>query len=216
MSKGTVRKIFFGAMLAAFSAASFSAPLIINGGFEVTPGTAIGGGGGWKYYDSSQVPGWDGSNIELWTELGITSYEGQNHAELNSHGANDGAWSIFQEFDTIQGQTYDVFFAYGARVGSASASEEAFKVEVDGLNSTLMDHVLMDHVVGSWSTYSGSFIADGSSATLKFTSVNSVYRTYGNFIDDVSVTATPIPGSLTLLTLGLAGLGAVRRKAKAK
>jgi len=214
MNKGTVRKIFFGAMLAAFSAVSFSANLIINGGFEDPTGTAIGGGGGWKYYSSSDVPGWDGSNIELWGTLGIESYEGKYHAELNAHGQSDNGvdpWSISQTFATTKGQTYNLFFAYGARLGSATDSNEAFRVDVDGLGFTLTDHI-----VGAWSTYSGSFVADGDFATLKFSSVAQDEWTYGNFLDDVSVTATPIPGSLTLLTLGLAGLGAVRRKAKAK
>ncbi len=213
MNKGTVRKIIFGAMLAGFSAVSFSANLIINGGFEDPTGTAIGGGGGWKYYSSSEVPGWDGSNIELWGTLGIESYEGDYHAELNAHGQsqNAGPWSISQTFATTKGQTYDLFFAYGARLGSATDSNEAFRVDVDGLGFTLTDHI-----VGAWSTYSGSFVADGDFATLKFSSVAQDKWTYGNFLDDVSVTATPIPGSLTLLTLGLAGLGAVRRKAKAK
>ena len=116
-----------------------------------------GGGRGWNYYNSADVPGWNGSNLELWGTLGINSYEGRYHAELNSHGPNNGAWSISQTFKTIAGQSYDLFFAYGARLGNAGASVESFSVEVDDLY-----YALQDHVVGNWSTYSDRFVASGT------------------------------------------------------
>ena len=213
MSKRIVRKVIIGSMLCALSAASAGASILINGGFEDPTGSAIGGGGGWKYYNSADVPGWDGSNIELWGTLGINSYEGGYHAELNAHGQeqNAGPWSISQTFATTAGQTYDLFFAYGARLGNGNGNEsnEEFRVRVDGL-----DFNLTDHVVGAWSTYHGSFVADDNFATLNFSSVAQDRWTYGNFLDDVRISPVPVPGSLVLLTIGLAGLGAIRKKAK--
>jgi hypothetical protein len=74
--------------------------------------------------------------------------------------------------------------------------------------------VLTDHVVGDWSIYSNSFIADGNTATLTFSSIDRHLWTYGNFLDNVRVSAVPEPETLALLALGLIGLGATRKKQK--
>ena len=54
---------------------------------------------------------WGVSNSALWGRLGIASYEGDYHLELNDHGQSDNgeAWSISQQFNTIVGQSYDFF-----------------------------------------------------------------------------------------------------------
>ncbi|MBL4631280.1 MAG: DUF642 domain-containing protein [Paraglaciecola sp.] len=213
MSNKLLNAVIIGSLLTFFSATSVNANLVVNGSFEVNAtGPSIGGGNGWKYYAANNLSGWDGSNIELWGTLGIDSYEGGYHAELNAHGQRrkNGAWSISQTFETIAGQSYDLFFAYSARLGNANNSVESFSVAVDGLF-----HVLDDHVVGNWSTFSSSFIADDNTATLTFTSRSQNRWTYGNFIDDVRVSAVPEPTSFALLALGLIGLGATRKKAKA-
>lgn len=208
ISKKKFRNIIIVSMLSALCAASANANLIVNGGFEEDPkGLALGGSNGWKYYDSDDVSGWDGSNLELWGTLGIDSYEGDYHAELNSHGQTSGVWSISQTFDTLAGQSYDLFFAYGARKGNANKSLESFSVKVDSLF-----YVLDDHVVDNWSTYSDSFVADDDTATLTFSSISQHKRTYGNFLDDVKISAVPESGSLALLALGFLGLVIARKK----
>lgn len=194
--------------LSILTSVSANANLIVNGGFEATTGSPIGGGSGWNYYESSDVPGWDGDNIELWIGRNPDAYEGEYHAELNAHGKNDGPWTISQTFATTAGQSYDLFFAYSARRGDDQSSNEAFKVAVDGLEESIDDHVK-----NSWNTFSKSFIADGDFATLSFTSVTPYSRTLGNFLDDVRVTV-PEPGSLALLTLGLVGLSMSRKRVK--
>ncbi len=219
MSIKVLRNIVLGSIVSVFCAATANANLIVNGSFEESTGSALGGGNGWSFYSSDNVNGWDGSNIELWGTLGIDSYEGDYHAELAAAGRNVGAWSISQTFATEIGQTYELFFAYSARLGSGTASNESFSVSVDNLTS-----VLDDHIVGEWSIFTNSFVADDEFATLTFTSISEQRNTFGNFLDDIIVVAAsdfgpaafavPEPGTLALFGLSVFGLVAARRKMK--
>jgi hypothetical protein len=208
MNKKSFSALISASILGLSLSTSANANLLVNGGFEDQTGTAQGVNTGWSYYLAADVPGWDGSNIELWTGLTPSAYEGSYHAELNAHPQTSGAWSIYQTFTTIVGQTYDVFFAYSARNGGSSASDEEFTVAFNGTTFTLNDHV-----VGSWRTFSQSFIATGLTTTLTFTSVVPLDGTEGNFIDDVRVNV-PEPSAVALLGLGLLGLGVARKRNK--
>jgi hypothetical protein len=209
------RQLIIGSLFSALFSASTNANLIVNGGFEdaLTGGTTVNSVVGW--YPSSTVPGWSGSNIELWGNYGLTSQEGSYHVELNASNsgqpANPGPWSISQTFATTAGQSYDLTFAYSGSTGSLTPTE-SFKVTVDTLESTVGGHL-----TGAWSLYFNSFIADGDFATLMFTSVAPANSYSGNLLDNIIVTASPAavpePGSLALLALGLFGLAAGRRKA---
>lgn len=181
------------------------ANLIVNGSFEdngVAPGN-------WAYFDSANVNGWEGSNIEIWNSFGgVTAPDGKQHAELNAHPYTGSVFSIFQTFNTVVGQTYDVSFFYSAR----ESSNEAFTFSVGTLSA-----LINDHVVGTWNQYTNSFIANSTSTTLSFTSADA--GTIGNFLDNVVVTSKANvieSNTLVLLVVGLAGLILVRRKSQAQ
>jgi hypothetical protein len=185
-------------------AASANANLIVNGGFEdnaVAPGN-------WNYFSSASVNGWDGDNIEIWNQMGgVVAPEGLQHAELNAHPFDGSLFTIYQNFATVIGQTYDVSFYYSARVDS----NEEFSFSVDSLNA-----ILNDHVVGSWKQYTGSFVASNALSTISFTTSNT--STYGNFLDDVVVMVREPQvdlaesNPLVMLLIGLAGLMFIRRR----
>jgi hypothetical protein len=151
------------------------------------------------------VNGWDGDNIEIWNQMaGVVAPEGQQHAELNAHPFDGSVFSIYQNFATVVGQTYDVSFYYSARVDS----NEQFSFSVGTLAA-----LLNDHVVGSWKQYTGSFVANSLVSTITFTTNDS--GTYGNFLDDVVVTAKANlveSNPLVMLLLGLGCLVFIRRR----
>lgn len=188
----------------ACMAVSANANLIVNGGFEDNNVAT----GNWGYFSSAAVNGWEGDNIEIWDHYaGVVAPEGNQHAELNAHPFDGSVFSIYQNFATVLGQTYDVSFFYSAR---ASVNEQ-FSFSVGSLNA-----ILTDHVVGSWKKYTGSFVASSALSTISFTTYDA--GTLGNFLDDVVVTAkvnVAESSPLVMLLIGLAGLILVRRKNRA-
>ena len=178
---------------------SANANLIVNGGFEDNDVAA----GNWAYFSSAAVNGWDGDNIEIWDSFsGVAAPEGTQHAELNAHPFDGSVFSIYQSFATVIGQTYDVSFFYSARVDA----NEQFSFSVDTLSA-----ILNDHVVGSWKQYTGSFVASSALSTITFTTFDA--GTYGNFLDNVIVTAHVMESNpLVMFLIGFAGLVLIRKR----
>jgi hypothetical protein len=193
---------------AALLAASFTsqASLIINGDFEMNTIKT----GSWAWLSSTNVTGWDGSNIEIWNAFnGVNAASGNNFIELNAHGANVGAWSIFQAFATDIGQQYELSFYYRAR-----------KNDKEALSVSLADVSwwLDDHTTKGWRFFSNKFLATDTTTTLVFSSGNA--GSMGNFIDAVQVVGVsplvsaqvPAPGGLAAFGLGVLMLAAAGRK----
>lgn len=201
--KMTVLKAKVAALIAGLLlAGSAHANLIVNGSFEdnqVAPG-------GWSWFSSTNVNGWEGSNIEIWNNLfGIPAVEGSQIAELNADGGNSGAWSIFQSFSTVVGQTYDVAFSYRARETS-----DLFQFTLASINNTFINND-----TSQWKLFTNSFVATSTLSTLTFTSLN--LGTMGNLLDDVKVTtraSVPEPTTIALFAIGLLSLGLMRRRSK--
>lgn len=193
---------------AALVTANAHATLIVNGGFEANPLK----NNQWTYLNSKDVLGWQGSNIEIWHHLnGVLAPEGNHHIELNADGKNNGQWSIFQTFATTKGQLYDFSFYYRARANIS----EAFKFNIGNVEA-----LVKQHSTSAWNKFSGSFVADSTSSTIRFTSLMS--GTVGNFIDDVVVTQAPstakadVPATPTLAVLGLGLLVLLIRRRQTK
>lgn len=130
-----------------------------------------------------------------------------------------GAGVIEATFSTVPGQSYRLVFHYarnallGVEVGDA-------RVDVTGGSSLLSATVQHDPGIYSFDTYlqfSDTFVADGTQAVLRFTSLES--GNAGITIDGISITASPAVPVLSTLAvlallsaLSLVAWGSIRRR----
>ncbi len=155
------------------------------------------------------LPGWTGFNsIEIHPNGFIAdSQEGGYYAELNADPAQAASFALEQTFDTMMGQEYKVSFYAQAR----KSDDGAFNVSVSNA-SEVISEVISDHMVGSWTLYEILFTAASTDSTLRFASLQAGSDTIGHFLDNIQVSAVPIPAAVVLLAGGLLGLGAFRKR----
>jgi hypothetical protein len=193
---------------------------LVNGGFELpqdSPGTA-----NFNLFNDAVVPGWQttatDSMIEIWSDsfLGVTSFEGAQHAELNANQIS----TLFQDVSGIPvGGILGFEFAHRGRAG------------IDTLRLTITD-LGANNVLGggddtqlfsstystdntAWAFYTNAgepaIISLGNTTRFAYESVSAAggNNAVGNFLDAANFgvgvgVAAPEPGSLALV--GLAGL----------
>jgi MYXO-CTERM domain-containing protein len=180
------------------------ANLLIDGGFEL-PAIANG-----SYITASSIPGWTGTpNIEVQNHVAGSPFEGNQFVELDT----DANSSMFQDFATVRGVAYTIHFDYSPRPGVSAASNgiELF------WDDTLLAIVAMNGIgLGdtAWTGFDLTTVADGPVSRISFAAFGTSDG-LGGYLDDVSVTAIPEPGTVEIFGLGLvmlAMLGGTRRR----
>ena len=157
---------------------------------------------------STAITGWTvgGDSVDY-----IGTYWNAQSGSRSVDLSGNAPGSIFQTFDTVLGQTYQVTFFLGAN-GDGPPPSKTVGVSATG-NAT------GNYSVGStpfppnvtiWSPFSYAFTATGSSTTLTFTSTGTT--AYGAALDNVNVTAVPEPAAWTLMILGFGAMGGVIRR----
>ena len=197
------------ALLLAVSAGTQAASLIVNGSFESTPQ----GSGTWAVYNS--ISGWTTTNpgpgIEIRNNVAGTAQDGNNFVELDSHPSPGNSW-MAQTFNS-PGATLDVSYWYAARSGTGPTTN-GIEVWLNGLNVGGMfsqGNTGLGSNNTAWTLYTATLLGVAGSNTLEFRAVGTA-DTYGGSLDNVTVEAVPLPGSLGLLGAGLAALGFARRR----
>lgn len=228
---GVLRIAILAGAIAA-SAATADAGLI-NGSFELpsqSPGVASNG-----FVSNSDMPGWrttapDGL-MEIWSDdfLGVTSYLGAQHAELNAFFES----TLYQ--DTSIGAGLEVGFQFAHR-GREGTDTMRLTITDLGANNALGggdDTILFTKAYATgnhaWAFYTSvgetKIVTLGNMVRFAYESVSSTGgTTIGNFLDaadfGVGVAGTPTaapvpePSTLALVAGGIGTLVARRRRVR--
>ncbi len=224
LSKNTIaRTILLGLCLSTLQSAEAA---FINGGFE---SPVVTGGSGWSSLDASLVPGWNttavDNKIEIWNDgiLGVTSYSGTHHAELNANYVS----TLYQDTAGIaENSIVGYEFAHRGRLGVDTLRLTITDLGANNIFGGGDDSVLFTNAFATdntaWSVYAGTGItALGNSIRFAFESISSAGNnpTYGNFLDTVNFgvgvgvpASVPVPSTVWLLGSGLLAMIGIRKK----
>lgn len=222
------------AVLGLALAGSVSAATIVqNGSFEQGTGTGTANGtlfgnlgqpgsSSWDIYTGTNVTGWTAgpSGIEVQTDgtlpasggANVDAQDGENYVELDSTQNSSMSQNVF-----LSGGTYILSFFYSPRVNT-NASSPTTNAIVYGLLGTggLVFSALADGPSGSvpfgqWTEFTYTFTAAQGTYDLFFYA-DGQSNSLGGLLDNVSITAVPVPAAGLLLLGALGGLGLMRRR----
>ncbi|MEM1313333.1 MAG: hypothetical protein AAGI51_02185 [Pseudomonadota bacterium] len=232
-----------GVALVGVSSPAFATTtnLLSNGDFESVDGrTDINGnnplnglasppGGSWAVY-SSLPGGWiasGGPGIEIQTNRtlgaidsldGFDGNPGEHYVELDSHHAADTNSGMEQSLLLEKGK-YVFSFFYSPRTGNVGADDNLINWEIlPGLGS---DFISGPNPVGNPATEVGKWtklttffeLADQTNVTFRIFA-GGKDNSLGGFVDNVSVSAVPVPAAFLMLASAFGLAGAVRRMSK--
>ena len=197
------------------AATASQAALFQNGSFEIGPApgefTTLTAG-------STAITGWTvtGTSIDY-----IGSYwqpqEGSRSLDLSGTGAETQPGGIQQTFDTTTGLSYVVGFWVSGNPDGGPSEKEAFVEAAAGSTTATFDTAVAGNTRTDmmWSFRSFLFTALAPATTLSFTGITGTQ--YGLALDNVTVSAVPIPAALPLFAggLGLLGYFSSRRRKRA-
>lgn len=196
------------------------AALIVNGHFDTPDVTgsfvtfnAAPAGFGWSMFSDGTPNSTATTNIlgvdvinTLWVGTGGTT----NPDGIDQSLDIDRTSSIWQSFATSVGTSYILEFSYSHNRFAASASG---RVSVDGASSLISEDLVhsLPVTIGNmnWVTFTQSFVADSDMTTLKFEG-NIANNNLGFVVDNISVTAVPLPPAALLFQTGLLAILAFR------
>lgn len=194
--------------VSAAQAASFT-----NGSFEAgtlnNPFSTVGAG-------SPAITGWsvDSGSVDY-----IGNYWQPQEGSRSLDMSGNGAGSISQSFDTVLGQQYQVSFYVAANPDGPPAQKflDSLVTSVSGTLGSVTVSSLQagsTHAVMGWVLVAYSFVADSNAATLSF--VSQALTPFGPALDNVSVSAVPIPPALILFGTAIVGVAALSRRRSRK
>lgn len=220
--------ITLGSVLAAAPA---SAAIVTNGSFESTVVNENGtqftsnnladlkGGTGPSWNVFTNIEGWttsNGSGIEIQSATTVPQIDAQDedlYVELDSH--NTGSNSTMTQTVSLDAGMYQLSFWYSPRIDNVSQNTNRIDYSLGGLFSESVSGPSSgppETSFGTWTEITQEFTVgtDGNFA-LAFGAFGQE-DTLGGFIDNVSITAVPLPAAAWLFLSALGGLGIIKRK----
>jgi len=181
------------------------AATVTNGSFEDTTGFSSAGHPG-DDTDSlgSGLPGWTIVNHNVaWigpsNPFGLAASDGHYFLDLTDYSTGAPYGGVVQTISTVFGQHYELSFDLGSssNYGTPAAITALVGITAQTFTSTLGG-------TSNWEREVLSFIADGTSTTIILAGASG-----SNYIglDHVSVSATPLPGSVLMFLTAMVPLG---------
>lgn len=203
-------------MLSAAQASAGLIPIETNGGFE---GVKVNR---WAAFRNG-VMGWQSTagGVEIQRSgriSGVTSYQGNQHAEVNTH--RPGA--LYRDIKNIaEGRLLGFSFAHRARLRQGENLQFSLKdLGVDGVLGGGDDTTLFSQEYsaskGFWTVNAGLASARTLGNTVRISFDSLTRGSASNLIDAVELNQVPITNSFALLGLGLFGMGAFRKTRASK
>lgn len=177
------------ALCSVFSNGSFESPPVGPGAHFLTNGALLGP---WTV----ALPGGSSAEHVNGTHVGLSPFDGAQFLSFNGGNAAAGG-SVFQDFDTIAGNSYTVSFAVG-RLGAGGGPLSMNASVLFGLSGVASLSAPASGSQGSWVTYSFQFTAPGSTAQLRFEDTSAA--TIGTDVALDGVQVVPAPGAAMMMS----------------
>jgi choice-of-anchor C domain-containing protein len=197
----------------ALGAVAAPTNLVVNGSFELSPDPAPGVGWVAVPAGATSLIGWTVSGppdqaVDIVTDTRCDPYEGHKALDLNGSGPG----SIVQAIPTEVGQWYELSFAMSGSAGRVGTKNMTVTAgPLDGVPfSFTRPNTPRDMM---WESHTLLFQAEDVTSEISFTSATPVeLMGSGPVLDDVQVSAVPLPGDMILTGLGAVVLGWLRSR----
>lgn len=180
-------------------------------GFEADAGLS---GGQWTvvspFFDGWLVTGGPGIEVQNGNVGGTTAHTGAQKIELDSHHGQNTNSAMAQSV-LLGAGTYEFSFAYYGRTGDEDTNGIGYSLSPGVLGITDVTGVNSE----GWKIISHIFSLDAETNVTMAFWASGDDDTYGGYLDDVRISAVPLPPAMLLFGAALAGLGWLGRRRKA-